>query len=567
MGWTMRNAVGALMMGSALVAVVPASAEALVQVSAGGGHSCAIKVDATIACWGSNSDGQATPPAGTFSAVDAGGLHTCAVRTDATVACWGKNDDGESTPPSGAFSSVSAGGDHSCGLRTDGTLACWGRNTQSPPFNVAPIGTYRAVSAGNTAGTTWSCAVSTGGVITCWGYNSYGRGNPPPGTFADAGAGGTHGCALATDASLACWGGYSSNGAPFSTPPAGIFTAVSAGYDHSCGIREDATLACVGDDAGGRATPPAGTFRSLSAGYSHSCAVRSNGAVACWGSNAAGQVSPIPAALTRPAAAVAPNGLEFPTQPQSTVSAPQEVTVTNSGAADLEIAGESFSGPAAGDFFVGASTCRGPLPGGQTCSLWVHFAPHSKEEAKAKLVLGTNATPATYEVDLSGIAGSLPQGPQGPQGPAGPDGADGADGTNGTDGTDGANGIDGADGMNGAAGATGQPGPAGPPGPKGVSGAGLTGATIVCKRAKVRRKRVRVRCTLKLAVTSRVRAARITVTRKGRVVARGSGLASRGRVRIALPAAVRGGSVRVVTIDRAGRLRATRRSLRADSHR
>ena len=191
MGRTMRLAVGALM----LAAVAPASAQALVQVSAGGGHSCAIRVDATLACWGSNSDGQATPPGGTFSAVDAGGLHTCAIRTDATVACWGKNDDGESTPPSGTFSSVSAGGDHSCGVRTDGTLACWGRNTQSPPFNVAPVGTYVSVSAGNTAGTTWSCAVATSGLITCWGYNSYGRGNPPPGTFTDAGAGGTHGCA------------------------------------------------------------------------------------------------------------------------------------------------------------------------------------------------------------------------------------------------------------------------------------------------------------------------------------------------------------------------------------
>ncbi len=548
MGRTMRLAVGALMMA----AVAPASAQALVQVSAGGGHSCAIRVDATLACWGSNSNGQATPPGGTFSAVDAGGLHTCAIRTDATVACWGKNDDGESTPPSGTFSSVSAGGDHSCGVRTDETLACWGRNTQSPPFNVAPVGTYRAVSAGNTAGTTWSCAVATSGVLTCWGYNSYGRGNPPPGTFTDAGAGGTHGCALTTDAGIACWGGFSSNGAPFSTPPAGIFTAVSAGYDHACGIREDATLACVGDDAAGRATPPAGTFRSLSAGYSHSCAVRSNGAVACWGSNASGQVSPIPAALTRPAAAVGPKGLEFPTQPQSTVSAPQEVTVTNTGAADLEITGESFSGPAASDFFVGASTCRRPLPARETCSLWVHFAPHSKEVAKAQLVLGTNATPATYEVELSGSVGPLPQGPQGPTGPSGADGADGANGTNGTNG---------AKGANGAAGATGQAGATGPRGPKGDTGAGLTGATISCKRAKVRRKRVRVRCTLKLAVTSRVRAARITVTRKGRVVARGAGLARHGRLRIPLPEAVRGGSVRVVTIDRTGRLRATRRSV------
>ena len=551
MGRTRRRAVVTLVMGSALAAMAPVSAQALVQVSAGGGHSCAIRVDATLACWGSNSDGQATPPGGTFSAVDAGGLHTCAIRTDATVACWGKDDDGESTPPPGTFSSVSAGGDHSCGVRTDATLACWGRNTQSPPFNVAPAGTYRAVSAGNTAGATWSCAVATGGAITCWGYNSYGRGNPPPGTFTDAGAGGTHGCALATDASIACWGGYSSNGAPLPSPPAGIFTAISSGYDHSCGIREDATLACVGDDAAGRATPPAGTFRSLSAGYSHSCAVRSNGAVACWGSNASGQVSPIPTELTRPAAAVAPKGLEFPTQPQSTVSAPQEVTVTNTGAADLEITGESFSGPAASDFFVGSSTCRGPLAGGETCSVWVRFAPNSKEESKAKLVLATNATPATYEVDLSGIAGSLPQGPQGPQGPGGANGADGADGTNGTNGANGKNG------------ATGQPGAVGPRGPKGDPGAGLTGATITCKRAKVRRKRVRERCTLKLAVTSRVRAARITVTRKGRVVARGAGLAHHGRVRIPLPTAVRGGSVRVVTVDRAGRLRATRRSVRS----
>jgi hypothetical protein len=189
--------------------------------------------------------------------------------------------------------------------------------------------------------------------------------------------------------------------------------------------------------------------------------------------------------------------------------------------------------------------------------VWVRFAPNSKEESKAKLALATNATPATYEVELSGIAGSLPQGPQGPQGPAGPSGADGTNGANGT------NGTNGVDGKNGAAGATGQPGAVGPRGPKGDPGAGLTGATITCKRAKVRRKRVRVRCTLKLAVTSRVRAARITVTRKGRVVARGAGLAHHGRVRIPLPAAVRGGSVRVVTIDRAGRLRATRRSVRS----
>ena len=58
----------------------------------------------------------------------------------------------------------------------------------------------------------------------------------------------------------------------------------------------------------------------------------------------------------------------------------------------------------------------------------------------------------------------------------------------------------------------------------------------------------------------RVRAARVTVKRGGRVVARVTGLARRGTIRIRLPAGVRGGNLRVVTIDRAGRLKATTRA-------
>jgi hypothetical protein len=65
----------------------------------------------------------------------------------------------------------------------------------------------------------------------------------------------------------------------------------------------------------------------------------------------------------------------------------------------------------------------------------------------------------------------------------------------------------------------------GPAGPKGDPGAGLTGAAITYKPAKVKRGKVKVRCTLRLAVSSRVRAARITLIRRGRVIARGTGLA------------------------------------------
>src|SRR4051794_31415380 len=45
-------------------------------VSAGGGHSCGLRTDGTVSCWGDNSDGQASAPAGTFSAVSAGGVHS-----------------------------------------------------------------------------------------------------------------------------------------------------------------------------------------------------------------------------------------------------------------------------------------------------------------------------------------------------------------------------------------------------------------------------------------------------------------------------------------------------------
>ena len=67
-------------------------------------------------------------------------IHTCGLRTDGTVACWGLNLDEQASPPGGIFAQVSAGGDHTCGLQTDGTLDCWGRNDdgQAPRVTVNP---------------------------------------------------------------------------------------------------------------------------------------------------------------------------------------------------------------------------------------------------------------------------------------------------------------------------------------------------------------------------------------------------------------------------------------------
>ncbi len=115
-------------------------------VSAGSSHTCGIKNDQTLACWGNNASGQATPPAGAFTQVSAGGNHTCGLMADGTLACWGSNASGQSTPPTGIFAQVSAGASHTCAIRTDGTIACWGSDAsgQATP----PVGIFTQVSAG-----------------------------------------------------------------------------------------------------------------------------------------------------------------------------------------------------------------------------------------------------------------------------------------------------------------------------------------------------------------------------------------------------------------------------------
>ncbi|MDE0163394.1 MAG: RCC1 domain-containing protein, partial [Acidimicrobiaceae bacterium] len=108
-------------------------------VTAGGVHSCGLRTNDTITCWGDNEFGQANAPADTFKAVTAGRFHSCGLRTDDTVTCWGWNDDGQADAPAGNFKAVTAGWSHSCGLRTDDTVTCWGDNddgrTDAPAGN------------------------------------------------------------------------------------------------------------------------------------------------------------------------------------------------------------------------------------------------------------------------------------------------------------------------------------------------------------------------------------------------------------------------------------------------
>jgi hypothetical protein len=80
---------------------------------------------------------------GSFTQVAAAFNHTCALRNDGIVECWGNNADGQAPGTraalSGSFTQVAAGHIHTCTLRSDGVVECWGRNEfgQAPAIRLA----------------------------------------------------------------------------------------------------------------------------------------------------------------------------------------------------------------------------------------------------------------------------------------------------------------------------------------------------------------------------------------------------------------------------------------------
>ena len=322
-------------------------------VSAGSVHTCGLRSDGSVVCWGNDEDGRATPPAATFVSISAGVNHTCGVRSDGSVACWGWDAHGRGTPPAGSFDSVSAGGAHTCGLRSDGSVACWGWDEYGRA--TPPAGSFVSVSAGGAH----TCGLRSDGSVACWGDDFAGAATPPAGSFLSVSAGDGHTCGVRSDDSVACWG-Y--NAAGQATPPAGSFVSVSAEWEHTCGVRSDGSVACWGLNSDGQATPPAGSFNSVSAGRYHTCGVRSDGSVACWGENddgqatppAAGSLSPTPRAAeptpaptpepepTTPTAAPTSTPTPEPTPAAATLSLDEYLM--HCASPDLELADDSTFG-------------------------------------------------------------------------------------------------------------------------------------------------------------------------------------------------------------------------------
>ncbi len=306
--------------------VEPTGLSGLIGLAAGDGHSCAIKGDGSVACWGGNIEGQLgnastyhgsvnptpKPVDGLANVISlaAGRYHTCALKADATVACFGQNSENELGTAETASQSVSTvavaglsnvvalaagGGYFTCALKADATVACWGDNESGQLGNnvaaVAQTGTPQTVMTeqgavlGNVlvlrSGQSHSCAIVADGQnsVWCWGNNGYSQVSSVPGShYGAVKVGGVSGalmlattaystCVVDTRFATTCWGsnGYgeaSGSGVPGAnlaspTPFAALQGTASPDYlaggnEFMCALRADGSASCLGRGGNGQ---------------------------------------------------------------------------------------------------------------------------------------------------------------------------------------------------------------------------------------------------------------------------------------------------------------------------
>ncbi|MEJ7616749.1 MAG: carboxypeptidase regulatory-like domain-containing protein, partial [Pyrinomonadaceae bacterium] len=178
-------------------------------IDAGNNYNLALKNDGTVWAWGRNASRQlgdgsdeaarSTPVQvsglSDVQAISAGEGHSLALKNDGTVWAWGRNSSGQlgggSTTISGRSTpaqvsglsdvqAISAGEDHSLALKNDGTVWAWGRNAsrqlgdgsdeaaRSTPVQVSGLSVVQAISAGGEH----SLALKSDGTVWAWGKNN-----------------------------------------------------------------------------------------------------------------------------------------------------------------------------------------------------------------------------------------------------------------------------------------------------------------------------------------------------------------------------------------------------------
>ena len=281
---------------------------AVLSISAGAFHACAITSDHRAWCWGRNAygalgdgtTGQRMTPVRVaidqpFDSISAGYEYTCALGTDGSAWCWGENFGGQLGDGSAEnrlvpvrvvaqerFRSISAGEAHTCAIGVSGTAYCWGAPLASAPDGSNPPDEHLPVAVGLpftqvSSGYEIACALAPGGAPWCWGLLVPGI------RFADT-------TQLSTNAPAA----VEANGLTFAT--------IGAGTKHACGLTAGGAAWCWGLNLAGQLgdgtttssltpVPVSGghAFAFLSAhSPAHACALTAAGEAWCWGANTVG---------------------------------------------------------------------------------------------------------------------------------------------------------------------------------------------------------------------------------------------------------------------------------------
>lgn len=125
---------------------VPPEGGQFTSISVGDVHTCGLRGDGSGTCWWNVDlprlqrdrpafgsvmvphDAVAWPEGETFIAISSGSLHTCGLRPDGSVLCWGNTNLGQAPLPEGdIFTAISSGYDYVCGMRSEGTVVCRGQ--------------------------------------------------------------------------------------------------------------------------------------------------------------------------------------------------------------------------------------------------------------------------------------------------------------------------------------------------------------------------------------------------------------------------------------------------------
>ena len=113
---------------------------------------------------------------------------------------------------------------------------------------------------------------------------------------------------------------------------------------------------------------------------------------------------------TGPLASVSSLALNFPSQIVGTTSAPQAVTLTNTGNSNLVISTAALGGTNATDFATSADTCTGATLAPQAvCSVSITFTPAATGGRSASLSFQDNAASSPQEVNLTGTGTPVPR--------------------------------------------------------------------------------------------------------------------------------------------------------------